>query len=358
MDRINTIDFWRTLAATGVLYTHAWAIAKFPSYHLLGVDVFKVLNLWGNGVHLFFVISGLCFYLVLSKKHAITFNDSKDFLIKRWLRIAPAFYIACIVYAITYFPVNAELVKKVLFNFLFIQNHFQNRQVAGIFWSLAVEWHFYLFLPVLFFFISRYSFIASLICLMLLGLALNVLHFYNDPRSDTSWQYTIFANVEHFGWGILLGYLFKKNVLQASKLLATFLLVIGLCIAYGGKIFFTKEMIERTGNLSFVFQSAGPLIMTFGFSVMIFFSLQETYLKKLFNNAFLSRMGRVSFSFYLWHAIVLNTLSALLLPHVQGYSKVVMFVIIFVSTYALLIPVSLLSFKYFESFYFRMKRHA
>ena len=118
--RIESIDGWRAVAALGVLYTHVWATLSFPVLNVGGVDVFRLLNLWGNGVQLFFVISGFCFYLVLEKQQQYDFKTAFAFWKKRWLRIAPAFYTACIVLAFVHGTGSiSDLLYKLFFNFIF-----------------------------------------------------------------------------------------------------------------------------------------------------------------------------------------------------------------------------------------------
>jgi peptidoglycan/LPS O-acetylase OafA/YrhL len=52
--RINVLDGWRSIACLGVLFTHVLGTLNMPQLNILGIDIFKLFNLWGSGVHLFF----------------------------------------------------------------------------------------------------------------------------------------------------------------------------------------------------------------------------------------------------------------------------------------------------------------
>ncbi len=149
--RIKPIDGWRAIAALGVLWTHSWATTKFDSIKIASVDLFKAINIVGNGVHLFFIISGFCMYLVFRKFEEINTSIFFSFVYKRWIRIAPAFYFACIIVGIYNFVNNGEsLFSRLFYNFLFLTNIVPGSVISAPFWSLAVEWHFYILLPFIF----------------------------------------------------------------------------------------------------------------------------------------------------------------------------------------------------------------
>jgi len=355
--RIDSIDGWRILAAVGVLYGHTWALFNNVSWMVAGVDVMRVFYLWGYGVHLFFVISGLCFYLILSRQPVFDLRTAVEFWKKRWLRIAPAFYAACVVYGlVNYSHMRHDLVYRLFLNFIFLQEHAPDARIDGIFWSLAVECHFYLLLPLIFLLIHRMGVPGVCACILGLHVVLNLWHYkfhypYRKiPFITDGWWFTIYSNIGHFAWGILAGYLYT------TRRLVTFFsrwwsLLLGLVLAYTGRAFIYSQALVLEGSARYIFQATGPLLMTMGFACMIFSCLENKTLSHIWGSKVLASLGRVSYSFYLWHALLLQVVYWRLKDKLPGTAAGVFATMAVILL--LLIPLSYLSFKVLESFYFR-----
>ena len=355
-NRIKCIDGWRAIAALGVLFTHVLGKLNHPELVIFSIDIFKVLNIWGSGVHLFFVISGFCFFLVMNKTNNYSLNGAFKFWKKRWLRIAPAYYFACVIYGLlVYGHFSKELIFSLFTNFIFLQTYIPGTEITAIFWSLSVEWIFYLLLPFLFILIQKFSIIPIVGLIILLGLSLNLLHFIGILYpGNFSWYYTIFANFEHFGWGILLGFIYLNKLLINSFLSGRKGFWFGLLLAYIGKIFFYSNFLNNTGRVRFIFESIGPLTMTLGFSIMMLSSLRHRSINKILACRPLVFIGRISFSFYLWHILIIQFSYRLLK---QFISDTPMGVLILTSICLIfIIPISYISYTIFESFYFKSKK--
>ena len=100
--RIQTLDGLRFLAAMGVLWIHTWTIFGNPRCYIGKVDLANFLAIGQNGVDLFFVISGFCMYYFYAIKSAFSYRDFYRFLVKRWVRLSPAFYVATIIYLLVW----------------------------------------------------------------------------------------------------------------------------------------------------------------------------------------------------------------------------------------------------------------
>jgi peptidoglycan/LPS O-acetylase OafA/YrhL len=348
--RIDVIDGWRTIAALGVLYGHVLGTLNIPSVQ--NIDIIRVLNLWGNGVQLFFVISGFCFFLVLDKQKDYSFAASLSFWKKRWLRIAPAFYTACLVYAyINYDGIKTHAFKALAANFLFIQTYVPGTEISAHFWSLSVEWLFYLSLPLIFYFIRRKGYVIVIAAMFAIGLLLNLLHYKWGLYNGFDWYYTFFANFEHFACGLLVGYLFKTGKLSLGIFNKVYGIIIGFVIAYIGKIFFYSFFVKRMGRWGFVFESIGPLVMTLGFAWMILVSLRNDLVFKLIGNKLFTFIGRISYSFYLWHVLLLGCIYSCTINLFPQNGLGIL--CLFTTTAVVLLPISYLSYKLLEEFYFK-----
>jgi peptidoglycan/LPS O-acetylase OafA/YrhL len=147
--RIQGLDVLRGLAIILVLGRHgAIAPANQPILH-------AITSIWATGgwvgVDLFFVLSGFLVSGLIFRECQENGDFSlKRFFLRRGLRIYPPFYaflLARGMLALVFRSDNAELFtfSRFLREAFFVQNYF-----PGIFahtWSLAVEEHFYILLP-------------------------------------------------------------------------------------------------------------------------------------------------------------------------------------------------------------------
>jgi peptidoglycan/LPS O-acetylase OafA/YrhL len=141
--RNQSLDVLRCVAILLVLgfhlpYYHVWATAGW-----IGVDLFFVLS--------GFLISGLLFREFQSTG-AI---DFRRFVLRRAMKIWPPFYVLLATTAtILFFTQRPFPIGGVLANAFFVQNYFfwpskWHLAWMGHSWSLGVEEHFYLLLPIL-----------------------------------------------------------------------------------------------------------------------------------------------------------------------------------------------------------------
>ncbi len=108
-----------------------------------------------KGVDVFFVMSGFLITGILLKQHAKTGHlNLKNFYLRRYLRLTPAYYLMLIIYWLLAGP-NSEWIWA---NFLYINNFIDyGHQAASWTWSLAVEEQFYFIYPLILIAILKYS---------------------------------------------------------------------------------------------------------------------------------------------------------------------------------------------------------
>jgi len=159
--RIQTLDGLRFLAALGVLWIHVWTHYGNPRYLIAGIDVNDVLSIGRNGVDLFFVISGFCMYYFYASKIEFSYKDFYRFLIKRWLRLSPAFYAAAIVYVLVRrfaYHEDVNVIFSLFHSAFYLTYLFPQYLAAAHFWTLSVEWQFYFIIPFLLIYQNRIGF--------------------------------------------------------------------------------------------------------------------------------------------------------------------------------------------------------
>jgi len=108
-----------------------------------------------KGVDVFFVMSGFLISGILFRQIAKTGHmDLKNFYIRRYLRLTPAYYFTLTVYWL----LNGPNSENIWANYLYINNFVDyGSQAVGWTWSLAIEEQFYFIYPLLLIAILKYS---------------------------------------------------------------------------------------------------------------------------------------------------------------------------------------------------------
>lgn len=299
VSRDARLDFLRGVAILLVIGNHIHTSGHSWEESLLFLPVQYAG--W-SGVPLFFVLSGyLIGGLLFSEFQSAGQIDIKRFLIRRGLKIYPAFYFYLVATAF-YCACSAQRVdaKALLCESLFIQNYTVFHWLMPHTWSLAVEEHFYIgFAAVLLLFSKLPNGFKAIpwICLTIMLLCF-------IGRSFDNHLVLSHLRVDAMAFGVLLSYLkhFHPETLM---------------------LFIHKKY---TGTLTFIFLFLGVLIRpelhwigwVFGLTSLNIGcgSLVVQLTHSTWGNnpvqRFISWMGVYSYSIYLWHMTVLYALTLLL----------------------------------------------
>ena len=293
------------------------------------------------GVDIFFVLSG---YLITS----IILNNYKknnfliDFYEKRIRRIMPALFVMlffCSIYVFFFQPpyFAKDTSQSIFASALFLQNFLLIYEFSDYFnlttelkplfhlWSLSIEEQFYIFFPIIFLYLlkfSKFSWISNLIFITsLISLLLN---YYLQGNSIYNY-YLPFTRV----WELLLGCWIAINNYRKKN---TIILLIGIVF-----IFFSILLINYYDNLNFLFR----FLVVVGTGIFIvFYDNKNFYLKLFFENNFIIKIGLISFSLYLWHLPIIAIFNDLLNFNID---KKTIFLALLLSFF-----IASLSFKYIE----------
>jgi peptidoglycan/LPS O-acetylase OafA/YrhL len=242
------------------------------------------------GVDLFFVLSGFLISGLLFREYAASGTiDVKRFLLRRGMKIWPAFYVYLTILAIPILYLRDW--KSVAASALFVTN-FQ-LHVAGALdhiWSLSVEEHFYLLLPLLLFFLVKRNriglvpWIAGIVAIV--SFSLRVL-ISGVPASRLS-----FCRFDSLFAGVLLSYLYHCSPDHFRWISRTRNLAIAAVIVPAA--FLGPELFRRTFGFTF---------LAIGFSIVLAWSVDRRprTLAGRSSSAVLARVGFYSYSIYLWH---------------------------------------------------------
>lgn len=190
--RIYFLDGLRGVAILLVICFHAYA--RWPknlpySDHFADFPIFKYGYL---GVQLFFLISGFVILMSLEKSKKFS-----KFIYKRWLRLFPSMLIATfLIYMTANFfyerPAGLPKLISVLPGLFFIEPSWIKiitginiELLEGAFWSLFVEFKFYVIFGLLYFFTGKKKAIVGIFSMFLLSmiagkLRINELIYFSD----------------------------------------------------------------------------------------------------------------------------------------------------------------------------------
>lgn len=261
------------------------------------------------GVDLFFVLSGFLISGLLFREHREHGRISvRRFLVRRGLKIYPAFYILiAATIALRLVPESSLTPPRVWAEVLFVQNYLPG--VWNHTWSLAVEEHFYLLLPLLLLLLLRRSRrkddpFASLptICAVL-AVAVLALRVVNSISRGYQHQ-TVFLThfrIDSLMFGVLLSYWYHYHTVQVRNLTLqhrTLFTVLGLALLAPAFVFpLERNIAFHTVGLSGFALGSGLLLMA---ALHAPVRLQTAM-------APLAKIGAYSYSIYLWHMPVLYT---------------------------------------------------
>ncbi len=184
MRRVPGLDIIRACAIILVVWSHFRLIPRTPYW-------FKWIGLRGHiGVDLFFVLSGwLIGGQLLREVHNTGHIDFVRFWSRRWLRTLPS-YFAVMLLLIYLGHLNLADVPKMAF---FTQNYLAPLRWIPT-WSLCIEEHFYLVLPLIAFGVCLISrpksgFPVALVIVLFLLPPLLRAHFYSAAVASENYSY-------------------------------------------------------------------------------------------------------------------------------------------------------------------------
>lgn len=283
-----------------------------------------------TGVDLFFVLSGFLIssqlFSQINKGQNISF---KLFFLKRFFRIVPAFLVTVALYFCFPFFREKESLPP-LWKFLtFTQNLGLNLKDSGTFshcWSLCVEEHFYLFLPIILIFVQSAKILKKaywiIIALFLLGFAIRIYsfnHLYLPKMEDgNAWMYW-YKYIYYPTYNRLDGLLVGVSIVAIYQFLPTgwnkiarygnLFIVLGLMVLTGA--YFLCEDNMMTFNASIF---GFPLIAV-GYGFMVVGAMSPTSILYKWNSKVTSFIATLSYAVYLTHKGVINMTHQLLFDY-------------------------------------------
>ena len=284
--RNPSLDVLRGVAVLMVIIDH---------YSLLIHSKSRLLETFGRGVDLFFVLSGFLISGLLFAEYKAT-NDLKlpRFWIRRGFKIYPSFYVFLLTVALMGFMPGTELLHESLF----FQGYFSHFWIHT--WSLAVEEHFYFSLPVLLWLLiklfrrSENPFrLIPLICILVSAAC-----FYmrvSALNRGAAYGIATHLRMDALFAGVALGYFFHFDSESFKEASHRWVLSLGLFLAV--VLFVMPTFLQMT----FAY-FASCLIVAWAVN----HKPRNGYLAQS-----IAFVGRHSYSIYLWHALVAVSMARL-----------------------------------------------
>ena len=357
----------RFIAAFLVILDHIELLKGYMGIPTLWNEPFSA-HLGNIGVTIFFVLSGfLITYLLLSEK-SITDIKIAAFYIRRILRIWPLYYLIIILgfFILPYIPLfniphyatppesfpwpTFLTYGTLLANFGFI--YCSPIAFAGILWSVAVEEQFYLVWPIIVKYVK--SPLRFFIVLLIFYFVLKIVSFFPGlgiqaylPHSFYHWlDRTRISCMIIGGIGAYLLFTQAKFPLRWTYSRANQFLQMGIFILVLSNIlssslfnFFKNEFFAVNIILLILNIAANP----------------NTLIRM--ENVFFHFLGKISYGLYVYHLII----AAMVIKGISNWeasnslSPLLSGLIIIIITTLLTILISHLSYRYFESYFLRIK---
>jgi len=355
--RYQFLDALRGLAILGVISTHcAW----FAGNSFRGRP-FALAGMYG--VQLFFMVSAYTIFLTLERAQARDTAVVTGFYIRRMLRILPMFWVGIILYAFA--PGREHYYDHFNFDYTYYlltavlqqgwHPYYINSIVPGS-WSIAIEVTFYIVTPILFFRIRNWRRALSflLFSLILASAANNLLRV----AVDRQW---IFTNIQPhelllqfgskwfpsqlpvFACGILTYFVVKslpetfRTKRNGLLLLATSMFILYNAVDIGSHRLIPEQLVFALGFF--------PLIVAL--------AIDPT---KIIVNPVICFLGRISYSFYLMHFVVMAAEVMLAKAYFQAvYAKPVLaFFLFFAATLLFATPIAWFTYRFVEQPFIRL----
>jgi peptidoglycan/LPS O-acetylase OafA/YrhL len=285
------LDALRAIAALMVLFVHYLQFKNVFSYG-------------GNGVQIFFVISGfLITGILLAQKNDSIYPKSKligSFIIKRALRLFPVYFLFLLfLYALSlkgglWLGEKSDMWHYFTYtqNFLFMKKVVPSPLLFHT-WSLAVEEQFYLIWPFIIFLIPRKAELPVLLFVFFSGILAKIYFLNFFPCEGTIKGLTL-IHFDTLGAGALLAYCIHY---EKTKFLSFWDRFGDLIFGIG---FVSSVSLTAAGvNDSFFL----PLSITIMASALVYICAhkKKSILDPLLNIRALASIGKISYGLYLFH---------------------------------------------------------
>lgn len=296
--RLDYLDVLRGLAAISVSVQHIFGYLYHEAHNdqLIPLIAFLTTGMldWGRfGVVLFFLISGF-----IIPKSLRANSPLKTFLIGRFFRLYPAYWITLLIIYISasYLdPLAGFTANQFVANLTMTPKLFHQNYMSGVFWTLFIEILFYLCCVFLF----KLKLLENTLAIGSIAMALILI----TPSSIIfNYFFELHVPVQfitlHLSF-LFLGNLVRLALIEKDRMALTFF--IGFIALSSFSIPISSGLIspvKEASNTGFVMYSFSTNILAYALAISLFILIVHF---KNIKNKFLIGAGEISYSLYLLH---------------------------------------------------------
>jgi peptidoglycan/LPS O-acetylase OafA/YrhL len=281
MKRDAYYDYIRAYAALLVFFTH-------KSFKLPGGSI---------GVDIFFCLSGFLITEILLHLPALSVGNLLKFIFRRWMRIYPL-YLASIVAAFLLMKLtgvyNPDTLVASLPRLLSFISYPQTGFATGVFWTLQIEFWFYVIFPFLFAFAYPRGLlpyvIGIVICISWIAKFLLGQHQDFAPLNTLSYM-------DQLMYGAICALISKDKPSIAGLFRSRWWFWGSLAVTF---------CIAQFVNFNGLYDPKWWLLTSLSAMICAIAILHRVANTTEFKDNFIAWLGRISFSIYLVHAIVID----------------------------------------------------
>ncbi|MBX7225994.1 MAG: acyltransferase [Chitinophagales bacterium] len=383
--------------------------------HHLPVLFFRVPFAFGWEIlQLFFVMSGYLITMILVNDKKYAFKEfASRFYTKRIYRIFPLYFFFIFLMLLLGFATKdsaiwnekAKIWPELSQNWGYLFSYTYNLKewfnfkhglpynISPVFahlWSLSLEEQFYIFYPIIVYFLSVKNLKRFLVAVVVLSPIIRLLgyNYMNVHVPETLSTIPDFNKKELISWILHRNTLFQLDALSLGGCLALFdfswikkpvrvfwgIFVVFLAVVLfngwsdvqnGIKPNLYEALLEHTvlvSNHQYLYMYTLVNVLM---AALIIVTFRENNPFKIFEHKFFIRMGQISYGLYVYHYIVLVLYLAIWVfgPKIilhknlinRVYGNVLWEIVFVVGFYIILILISELSFRYFETYFLQLK---
>lgn len=389
---IAVLDGVRAIAIIVVIVYHINRITHDSLWPMFRYPLLSSISTSGSsGVVLFFVLSGFLLFMPYAK--ALLFEDNwpsaKIFYLRRVLRIMPGYYLSLFLLILIsqpqYFQRDHLKDLTLFLTFWMDSSSHTFRQLNGPYWTLGIEWWFYMSLPILclgLYAIMRRvplkrrlpALLGCLVTLMIWGLFLRYWGFYLMAHPGVTFlvprnilnliMFFLFGRngkyLEVFALGmtVSLFYIYSRYAPPQSRFGARLRRISSWLWGYGILVLLFADMWHFTHDYNYQgwaffnaivhnFAFLGDFTSGIGYALCVMAILfGPLSLKTFFALTPLRWIGLISYGLYIWHLPLIYFFKYEVLPHLHilnrytAYSLYWLWLLVIVVPFALLIFVT------------------
>jgi peptidoglycan/LPS O-acetylase OafA/YrhL len=347
---IKSLTGIRGIAALWVVLLHYVYVINYHTDNIFLDAGNQFLKKGNMGVDMFFMLSA--FVMCLAYQNVFnanfSFKDIKDYLLKRFIRIYPAYIFWLLLTAFVY---KKWSLKVIGVNLMLSQNFFDPQEfvISGVFWSLCAEWWMYMIFPFVFYFLNKSNskntmYIVAVAFAALLGLY--ILPFFNIyiigsngfVVKEMDYQFSViyginsmFRSLLCYLLGIALFFLITNEKVRLDKL-------------FGAKSIYI--ILSSIILLSFFRNTEIFIIVCFALLIMSLYVNKN--LDNLFSKKIIYFLGLISYSLYLLHTTLRFIITVIMMKIFKLPIEAADFPSMLLSL-VLMIPLAYLSYIYIEN---------